>query len=526
MSSLNDRRAKELKYQLDALREPTDMAGRKWHLNPIMEKLYKEKIANDDNKRALKFNVDASNDVPKTINYCVEHNEYLVVEIVGVPASGKTNVGLKIATDLRVRWYKKLKEDCRKGLREDYYMPRVYIGSSVEDTQSFFKKAQKGDIIIQDEDPNASGSGADTLLKNIKNILSICREACINFIFISPTTASFLDKLVAFRLETMAKDYKRRVTKAALFTHGNEIALGYAYIHILDEDNKLVVRYLKIKRANIEKIKQSGGGFSATFKEKNILFYAEKIADYFVDRYGIEEASRLPLARLKDKCRWSIVGHNVKNQEAVAYFVSEILQERLLDIKKEGIMDKSITVSKQGINYVWENYRTEYDVGLLQSTYDLASKMKMNDGQKRGCEAFKHYYIDGNSQKETAKLIHKKMGGSKSSGMYFRVRRKGISAGYLQQFQESVLGTAGEIAVGNWYYPNYTYNGKQAEPDLVGDNHIVEVKTRSTDRSPEDMISEESYVRKLMKEKKPMDVVIFHYSEESAVIKFWRVVYI
>ena len=525
MTTLNERRQKELDYQLDALKDKTDMAGRKWSLTPIMEELYKNKIRNDPNKRALFYDVDATEKLAQTIEYCVDHDEYFVAEIVGVPSSGKSLLGLKISVDLRVAWYRKLKENCRKGLREDYYMPRTYISSSVEETQSLFKRAIKGDVIIQDEDPDASGSGANTLLKNIKNILKICREACINFIFVSPDMAEYLGSSVTLRLETMAKDYKRRITKVALYDPIN-VAIGYVYKEILPEDNKLMIRYLKRKRANIEKIKQAGGGFSATFKEEDIMVYAEKITDYFIERYGIQKAATTSLGRIKDVCRWHIVGQTTKNQEAVAYFIQEILQERALDQKDKKVLDDNIVVSKRGIDYYWENYRTEHDVELLQTTYDLASKMKMNDGQKRGCETFKHYYIGGNSQKEAAKLVSKDMGGSKSSGMYFRTRRKGISAGYLQQFQESVLGTAGELAVQQWYYPAYTYDGKTGEPDLIGDNHIVEVKTRATDRSPEDMISEESYVRKLMQEKKPIDIVIYHYSEEATEVKFWKVVYI
>ena len=62
--------------------------------------------------------------------------------------------------------------------------------------------------------------------------------------------ASYLETLVTFRLETMMKDYKRRITKTALYTPKN-VALGYAFIKILDADDKLTIRYLRIKRLNL-----------------------------------------------------------------------------------------------------------------------------------------------------------------------------------------------------------------------------------------------------------------------------------
>jgi len=508
--SLSDRRQEELNYQLAALRDPTDMQGRKWHLTPIMEALYKDNIATDDKYRALKYNVNATDKIAKTIKYCVEHDEYTVIEIVGATSSGKSQFALRTATDLRVEWYRQLKEDCRKGLREDYYMPRVHIGSSVEETQSFFKKARKGDVIIQDEDPDASGSGANTLLKNIKNILSICRESCINFIFVSPDMASYLETLVTFRVETMSKDYKRRITKAALYTPKN-LALGYVYVEILPKDDKLVIRYLKVKRANIQKIKDAGGGFSSTFKEKDILKYAEKIADYFVDRYGIEDAVNLSIGRIKDMCRWSIIGKPQRDQEAVAYYVAEVLKERYSIYEVEDVEEDEDGELKAVL------IDTKDDVELLEII--LAHSKGKTESEKLGIAWFEEYYINGLNQEPATDKINEDFNTNYDRTSFLNT--------HFPAFQRTIIGKAAEKAIHEAYYSESKIDGGQGKPDLVHDDWIGEIKARTSKdkRRPLKLIEEEVYLKEYIKRGDPVRLITISYGKQSCIVKVYDISY-
>ena len=508
---LTDRQEEELKLQLDALKEQSDMEGRKWHLTPIMEALYKQKIYTDPNKAALKYNVNASDKVMKTIQYCVAHDEYFVAEIVGVPGSGKSLVALELSVEIRVPWYNQLKEDCKQGKLDDFYMPVVYITSSVEETQAIFKKARKGDVIIQDEDPDASGSGAKTLLKNIKNILSICRELCVNFLFVSPDMADYLGSLVTLRLESMSKDYKRRITRTALYTPNN-IALGYAYIKILPVNDKLMIRYHKRKSANIKKIREAGGGFSATFNEKDIIDYAEKIANYFVERYGIVEAVSMSISRIKDVCRWSIKGKTTKDQESVAYYAREILEDLFKTYEVEDVEEHEDGEYKATLIDDVENLE------LLESILAHAKPKTLQE--KLGVAFFEEYYINGTNQAPATDKINEDFDTTYDRTSFLNT--------HFPAFQKGIMGACVEKAIHETYYPDCKLRAGQGEPDIDCKDYIVEIKARHErdKRRPLSLIKDEAYLDKYLKKNHPIRLVVVSYGKKRCSIKTYKLEYI
>jgi hypothetical protein len=497
-------------YGIELLKQKSDLAGRQWHLTPIMEELYKQKIATDPNKKALYYNVNATEKIKETIDYCIEHDEYLVAECVGVPSSGKSSDMLAIARLLQKSWYYKLKADYMAGKRDDFYVPQIYIGSSVEETQAFFKDARKGDIIFQDEDPTGSGSGINTLLKNINNILSICRETCINFIFVSPEMTAFLGENVTLRLEAISKDYKRRVNRMALYTPNN-IALGYVYVHILAETDKLIVRYLKIKRANIAKIKESGGGFSTGFKEGDREEWANKIVDYLINKVGIEAAIKLPKGYIRAVCRWMVKGKTSKDQEDIAYDVGFELQKRY------GVYEVEDIVELEEGNLRALQTNVIEDKELLELIYSHIEPTTMHE--RLGKAWFKYYYIDGFNQEPATEAINEEFKTSYDRSSFLNV--------FFLAVQQNLLGTAVERAIQEAYYPETKYIAGNAMPDLEGTDFIVEIKARRDNdkRRPLKLIEDEVYLKEYLERQHQIHLVIVSYGKQKCIINTYDLSY-
>ena len=119
------------------------------------------------------------------------------------------------------------------------------------------------------------------------------------------------------------------------------------------------------------------------------------------------------------------------------------------------------------------------------------------------------------------------MGGSENTSMYFRKKKKGLSAGYLSQFQLGLMGRAGEMATQKWYYSDGVLDGADGKPDIISKDDVkIEVKTRETWRNPEELASKDKWIRKAINNKEDVELVLVHYSSMKAVVYFYRVVYI
>jgi hypothetical protein len=322
-----------------------------WSIRPSELELIKQRIKTDRNKQALKNSFAVNDMVLDEFEYGIQEAAMTVIEILGIPGVGKSVLGLTLARHLQMLWTIKLKEWWEAGPfvtetledgmvirysltffqeteHKEFYLPTIRIGFNMDQTTRHIQEARKGDVVIQDEDPSLAGINARSVQEQIENLLKIMREACINLIFISPETVSYV-RTPSFVLEAIARDNNRRLTIAAYFDRQHN-AHGWTVYEILAENDPLMVYYRKQKRANINKIKAMAGKEGAKFNKDDLMRDATILYN-FVKESGVVDIDNVSVT--KDFLKTMImfiddIKGSVKYIDAVAMTLKQILDTK------------------------------------------------------------------------------------------------------------------------------------------------------------------------------------------------------
>lgn len=164
---------------------------------------------------------------------------------------------------------------CEKGeLVPVWRDPQVIVTFSVALTVRAMRDALPYDTIVQDEDPDLMGTGRDTTLKRISNLLKTMRVRCINFMFISPTRVQYVEN-ANLVFEVLYKRPTTWETKSANFDR-EHVALGWVISKVLSDRDPRMVEYQRSKLANVASLAKSLGAESYEYDFAEIQTDAER----------------------------------------------------------------------------------------------------------------------------------------------------------------------------------------------------------------------------------------------------------
>lgn len=450
-------------------------------VSPIEDALVKQNIRFNKDYINLRKNIDVTWLVDKQIDHWIKNDEMGAIECVGVPGSGKSRAMISLAYYLAEKWQEKLGKETT-----------VFIGFERKDTLAFIKIAKKGDVIIQDEDPAAFGQGSKTNEERLENLLKILRKKCISFIFVSPVETKVRN--ITLRFETRYKMPKQRMTKLILYTRKND-ALGYVYIKIFDEDDVRVIQYEIDKDAFIEKTQLSGGLGAENFNAE----------EFDKDVEAVYDIVKLKDPQMKRSRIRRFVAENVQQSTMYQSWIADEVFELLKEDKY--VKDEIGTGGIGSLQLKWEllNSMNAPDIGDLIYKHSRPT----TEHQKLGKEWWKYYFCaeDGKGQ-QAADFINEEFDADYSKVAYYNT--------FFPRFtkDEDCFGKAVERAIHEKYYLNYKIGGGTGEPDLIGTDDYIEVKTRKkgTTRSINDYFDSSSYLWDYLKAGKNVKLVEVIYA--------------
>lgn len=501
-----------------------DYRQHKWIVRPVEKKLFDRKIHQEREKLPLKQGINANKTLLDEIKNSLEHNEMLVAECIGRQGSGKSVAMVSFARLIQIAWYRRFKQEVMDGKRkaEDLYMPKIWIGSNLEETIRYTKMSNAGDIVIQDEDPTALGGGASASRTQIENLLKIMRERCVHYMFVSPESVSYVTN-VNLILETHSKNVKDRMTKLILYDR-LQFAIGWITLKILPDDDPLMIRYLRKKRKNIQALMETSLHFSTKPSEERIQKDIELMKKTLLNICDESEFYKLSRPFLREHAA-SCINGIISYQNYIGNRCWVAFQQENIDREFEVQLPQA--VEKCGLNYEWVEYRKpENGMDMMMFACDeIATELRLPDSLLKGSLAFKYHILLGQSQKDAAREAYTRLSGSKHARMYWRKKDTNVSAGYVQQFIESKdgLGTVVEEGVRRWWFPQAERLGGQSQPDLILDGCNIEVKARSDTREPEYLVK--PLIRSKINAREPVKMVIVQYDTKTVTVRFYEVRY-
>jgi ABC-type dipeptide/oligopeptide/nickel transport system ATPase component len=510
----------ERKYLFPPSRESED-----WTVRPMEEELVKHNLRTDSAYAALKSDFTITEMMDAEINHGVKEDEMTVVEIVGIPGSGKSLFGLTIARVMQTRWVKKIISLYKTKQINKLYIPTVYIGFDVETTLRYLKDAKIGDVIIQDEDPAMMGGHSGSTKQQIENVMKVMRKACVSFIFISPLSTPYIN-MPNMVFEVIKKNKKKRLTKAALYDRKYHAA-GWVIVKILDLDDELLIAYNGMKDENLERIKQSGGRRSVGISEEQVLEDMRKLLNYLKKiKYNFTKRHSLP--DLIEYANMAKVEGDSLYQRLIAKQVKEFMEQNISDLLEDDLSDSMDIRGK----YLIEKIAEYDDISFLETIYEsideAMSTIKsrstkdprdnpLNLYQPHHAKAWYNYYYHGLSYD--------------SVGSAFGVTGQMIAnsyknGGYNAIFQEEIQGECAEIAIQKRYFRDYKHIGGFGRPDLVlesnPDNDWIEVKCfRRLSEKLSSLISKFEY--EFVDSGGTLRLVLITYEQQACKIRIYKV---
>jgi Zn ribbon nucleic-acid-binding protein len=152
--------------------------------------------------------------------------------------------------------------------------PQVIVTFSVGQTIRAMRDAIPYDTIVQDEDPDLMGTGRDTTMKRIENLLKTMRVRCINFMFISPVRVKYVEN-ANLVFEVLYKRPPTWETKSAYFDR-EHVSLGWAILKVLPDKDPRMLEYQTKKIANVAGLAKSLGAESYEYSFEEIQADAER----------------------------------------------------------------------------------------------------------------------------------------------------------------------------------------------------------------------------------------------------------
>jgi len=509
MSPEHDNRAR-----LDFLYKTVKKSKSKWIARPIHKLRIQRHIKNDRDKKLLRSGKNATRIMMKDIDYGFAEDEMDVIEIVGPPGHGKSVTALWVAVLLLI-----------KGFKKYGYVSEIHIGFSFDKTQEFASIAKRGDVIIQDEDPEAVGEGSRWYKSNVENLMKTMRADGVHYIFVSPKSISYLWNQ-QFVLEAYQKNKGDRVNMLALYD-AEQHALGWVYIPILDADDPLMVSYLKKKMANIKILKESGGSFSVQTKGTRFEKDVDTVYTYITEstmwsHTYIPNMSLDEIEGITTGVTTGIGKHARSVARAVQYRLkSPIPVGPMPDI----IPDEDLSTPQDRQNFsLAPEVSDSKDLRVLSEMFNFA--VPKTRQEKLGHMWWKYYIRDGIKQIAATAGINEELEGNDPKAPYTRPAfLNTFFPAYLARYE--CFGRAGELAIQKLYYPNCKHEAKRGEPDLRCPKFIVEIKVRPIEdqRSPHLLIKEEPYLIEYMERKEKIKLVVIRYARKLCVLDIYDVVY-
>ena len=215
--------------------------------------------------------------VLEEFQYVIEKQLNIVIDLYGLAGSGKSEV----AFALWFHWQKKNKKLLDREVK-------LFITFNRSQTVQAVKKAQTGDMIIQDEDSRLSGHGSKSAIDAMNNIIDLIRETQISFIFVSPHPKTTL-ALANLRIEQLLKNYQTKQNFALVRNNADKL-LGHLVISLHD-NNPFRQDYQAKKTDNLERVKAQQGRDSVKIDPQQLEEDALKILDASVE-HGISIDSK------------------------------------------------------------------------------------------------------------------------------------------------------------------------------------------------------------------------------------------
>lgn len=330
----------------------TQVVG-KFHLRPMEQLTFEKRVFGNQNLfYALQKNVGKQ--FVSELKYVCQKQANIVINIFGLPESGKSEVGQSIALTIRNNFEKFL------GIKS-----KIYIGFSYQQTMRFVQRAETGDVIIQDEKPKQYGAGSRIMMESLWNILKAIRAKQVNFIFISPEYSDM--RVTNLTLETCGMIRSKKITRCILYSRfGAE--LGHL-IFKLHKDDAFRERYEKEKMENIDKLMEAKGQSYVKVDKEKLLGHCDQVLDYMREN-DINSVKGTEMEAICSELGISGSGNYMENLKNLVKIKSRIL----LNKKKKQKADKKIKESKSieadsedFESYVSERIKKELDKGYTKS---------------------------------------------------------------------------------------------------------------------------------------------------------------
>jgi hypothetical protein len=536
-----------------------------WTMRPVERELIIDRLRTDKSKKALKRDYLANDLMMEELEYGVEDRAMTVCEILGIPGSGKSLLGLTLGRHLQTLWKNHLDDIWNAspelfasitGSRDDggrpkYYMPMIRIGFNMNQTAAHVRAARMGDVVIQDEDPALAGYEARSIQNQIENLLKIMRKACVNMVFISPVQVTYIS-VPTMVLEVIAKDTERRRTAAALYDRQHN-AHGWVMIEVLREDDPLLVFYEREKDRNIESIKASSGRESVVIDQKVLMKDAKKLYDFLLSVNFDPAIERASLDFLKGVALLAGIKGSTNYIELVARFLQKSLArspnivltddgyiapaapDRIVTTNNEFVIElDEVLDAPEILEHIYLSTEAAYD-GKLARGERPPRKLHVDyitttEGERRflskHAEAWYLVYVKGYTMQSVADaLAHFTADGSLTDSAIANSYGQG---GWRAIYQEEISGDAAELAVKNMLFPEdeWIVVGGHGRPDLenIEDHSWIEVKVRGRLRPKEPIESQiTDFEYEHVKQGNVLKVIRIGYVPMKARVEIWSV---
>ena len=497
-----------------------------WITRPMEVELIKHNLRSDSAFAALRSDFTVNELVIEEFDHGIRDEAMTVVEIVGIPGSGKSLFALSLARILQMKWLEKILELYKKKVIHDVYTPKIYVGFDLEDTLGYLRDARMGDTIIQDEDPEMMGAHSGSSKSQIENIMKIMRKACINFIFVSPISTPYIN-MPNMVFEVIAKNIKLRQTKAALYDRKYH-AVGWTVMKILDADDELLVGYNAMKDANIDRIKEAGGRRSINVSEEQILDDIRRLIAYLKKiKYNFNKR-RHTLVDLVEYAGMAKVEGDTAYQKFIARQALDVIDARIPDL----IENSDSGDFKIDRKYLFLKEEEHDDIAFLdlifKSTGEALKSIGARSIKKPGenilknfkdhhAKAWYNYYYHGLPYDSVGNMFNV------TGQMIANTYKEG---GYNAIFQTEIQGECAEIALGKKYFRDYNNIGGFGKPDLVhkhDTNDWIEVKCfQRLSEKLENLISKFEY--EFVDQGGTLRLALITYKKKECTIRIYRVV--
>ena len=536
-----------------------------WSMRPVERELIIDRLRSDKSKRALKRDFLANDLMMEELEYGVAERAMTVIEILGIPGSGKSLLGLTLGRHLQTLWKNHLDDIWHTspelfaritGSRDEegkpkYYMPMVRIGFNMQQTTAHVTEARMGDIVIQDEDPALAGYEARSIQNQIENLLKIMRKACVNMIFISPVQVTYI-AVPTMVLEVITKDKERRLTAAALYDRQHN-AHGWVMIEVLRIDDPLLTFYEREKDKNIASIKESSGREGVVIDQKILMRDAQKLYKFLLSVNFNPAEERASLDFLKGVALLAGIKGSTNYIELVARFLQKSLArssdividengyiapaapDRIVTSDNEFVIElEEVLDASEILEHIYLSTEAAYDSKLARGEraprkFHVEYIMTTEGERKflsKHAEAWYLIYVKGYTMQAVADaLAHFTADGSLTDSAIANSYSQG---GWRAIYQEEISGDAAELAVKNLLFPEdeWIIVGGHGRADIVNteDETWIEVKVRNRLRPKEPVESQiTDFEYEHVRQGHSFKIIRIGYVPRKARIEIWNV---